>query len=109
MLLWPVMYVCIGTLVFVIPPLTGTHLSKSALLGRTVVTTSILYPLYRWPTWNRNALFYGEGRKMFMWANYDISKVGFFAQELVALVITMLLACLWQQWIEFARTHCCPV
>jgi hypothetical protein len=65
-------------------------------LSKVAITGFILYVGWASIGWLRNFVFYGEGRTIFAFANYDISRSGFVLQELRALVMFVLVAMVWE-------------
>jgi len=103
MFLWPSIYICLGILIYVIPPLSINSKKTFKDIINIFLIFIIIVPLHRWPTWCRNYFFYSEseGRVIFAYANLDIFPFGFYLQEGMALVICLLLAIIWSQWLNY--------
>jgi hypothetical protein len=101
MLVWPIFYICLGVLNFLMAPKESDSKSFWAKAKGVLIILLILVPLYRWPTWMRNAFFNAEGRVVYGGANFDISPIGFIIQELQALAVAFLIALLWYRWLSF--------
>jgi hypothetical protein len=97
MLLWPVMYSCLGTLVVILRP-HGAGGVVRVRPGRVLLVATAICFLYRWPTWLRQFPLFQVGRKVYAAGNFDVSPASFFLQEGNALLICVLLAVLWLQW-----------
>jgi hypothetical protein len=102
MLLWPVAYTALGLLIFIFPPPPSPE-PLSRKVRQVALISLVIILMYRWPTWARNFLFYGEGRVIYSDTNFDIYPVGFFMQEALGFTLSVLLACLWYQWSTFFR------
>lgn len=100
MLLWPIFYISMGLLILLIDPKEGKYESFIAQLKRTIPILLVLVPLYRWPTWARNAFFNKEGRVVYAASNFDIAPWSFLTQEIQALFLAFLVAYTWQQWLS---------
>jgi len=97
MLLWPIVFTCLGWVAFLLPPNVGfaafrTH-SKMILVF--TIGISLLY----WPTLARNLVFNEEGRVFFGIANLDMDPAGFLVQEGLSFTVSFLLAVIWTKWI----------
>lgn len=101
MLLWPIIYTCLGCLIFVLPPCQPSRTWSSVTPRQTMLLATALCILYRWPTWMRNTSIGRVDRRVFAAANFDMSPIAFITQEFNGLVICILLAVLWQQWSSF--------
>jgi hypothetical protein len=99
MFAWSGMYTCFGILVFVLKP----KVAKEHPFGSKEVLLTILaaYLLYQSPVWVRNFVLTDEGRKVFSFANYDISRPSFFMQEANTVIWFVLLYILWRQWLKY--------
>jgi hypothetical protein len=96
MLLWPVIFTCLGWVAFLIPP--EIRLSSTRIREIVLITLAISL-VYRWPTLARNFAFRTEGRLFYGIANWDTDPAGFVAQELLSLTVSLLLAVIWSKWI----------
>ena len=97
MILWSALYLCLGWLVFVVPPpVKARRGAEFALKFLGLFVGVVLF--YRFPIWMRNFLFYKEGRVYYGSANYDVDAWGFFAQECLGLMVAILLTTLWLKW-----------
>jgi hypothetical protein len=105
MLLWPIIFTCLGWLAFLVPPcISFTWLRTNS--KRILFFAVGILAFYRWPTWARNFIFNKEGRIFFGLANLDVDPSGFYAQELLGLVVCFLLAVIWTKWIiHFAECN----
>ena len=106
MLVWPMFYICLGLVTFLLPPREKPLPSKSISLQikGALPILAFLFPLFRWPTWGRNIMTYyfnNEKRVVYAWANCDVGVRSFFTQEVQALGIAFLVALLWRQWLSF--------
>ena len=45
------------------------------------------------------------GRTLYSETNFDISRMSFFTQEIMALVVCLLIIIVWFQWIEFYKSR----
>ncbi len=100
MWVWPAFYISLGLLLTVLAPPSSLILFSRSTLRRTVLISLILTIMWRWPTWTRNFVLGNEGRVIYADANFDVCHVIFFVQEFLALINSVLLAVLWQQWTE---------
>jgi hypothetical protein len=104
MLLWPAMLFCLGLLLRPLAPPGQEAVPLVRQAAAAIPLTLLILPLYRWPTWARNFLFYEEGRRAFSPANIDVSPASFVTQEVQSLLIALMLVMLWRQWAAYAST-----
>jgi len=112
MLLWPVIFTCLGWVAFLVPP-RFRFAPFQTHFKRILVFTLGITVFYRWPTWARNFIFNKEGRIFFGVANLDVDPAGFFVQEGLGLTVSFLLAVIWTKWMvlfgERAREPSIPI
>ena len=105
MFLWPAIYLSLGLLVFALPPHSIRRESAASNRITMVFAFLLLWVLHRCITWARNFLFFRVGRTVYSETNFDISRMSFFTQEIMALVVCLLIIILWFQWIELGAVR----
>jgi hypothetical protein len=98
MLLWPVIFTCLGLVAFLVPPRVD-FISFRTYPRRILLFTLGITIFYRWPTWARNFVIKTEGRIFFGIANLDVDPAGFYVQECLGLTVSFLLAVIWTKWL----------
>jgi hypothetical protein len=96
---WPILYTCLGWLIFLVPPLPSRKPSMKDVRA-VLLTTLCLYVMFHWGTWTRNFILSSEKRRVYVGENYDISHVVFFSQEVIGFGFCVLLATAWKKWID---------
>ncbi|HWD90330.1 MAG TPA: hypothetical protein VG367_19520 [Mucilaginibacter sp.] len=99
LLLWPLLYFGLSTIIFFIVPRFEHKTSIKSVLSVFLIFALLM----RWPTWMRNLPIGTIGRFNFNTANFDISKTGFFLQEVQALISIFLLSIIICRWVSYAR------
>jgi hypothetical protein len=99
MLAWSGMYVCFGTLAFVLRP-EPSESNKISSWSLSVALV-VVYLLYQCPVWIRNFVLTSEGRRVFSFANRDISVAGFYMQEANTVLWFVLLFIVLRHWLTF--------
>jgi hypothetical protein len=99
MYFWPIMYSCLGFLIFCLKPRTLT--GKSCLRAKSLPLLAV--PIFVFNVsfiWIRNFGLHrlGQGRIIYAYSNYDVSPVSFVVQQFNFAIFSLLLAILWQQW-----------
>src|ERR1022692_2522623 len=94
-LLHPVLYTCLGCLVFLVRPP-----NCSVSFFRTAAIALGIYLASKWPQYIRTFLFdtAEAGRMVVAYPNWDIDLASFIMQEMVGLGACILLAVIWKQW-----------
>jgi hypothetical protein len=98
MYLWPGLYCTLGTVVFLLAPPCSRRQVRP---WPTLLLAAGVHVLYDWTSWVRNFVLADEGRRVYSYANYDVSRAGFWMQEANMFLLAVLLAVLWQQWAAF--------
>src|SRR5258706_6785063 len=98
MFLWPWLYMCFGWIILLLRPPEVSLRQSFSKFHVILVLTLMLFVLYRWPTWLRNFVLGNEAQKVFAAANYAISPIYFYTQEVMILIVCFLLAVIWRQW-----------
>ncbi len=98
MFLWPWLYMCFGWIILLLRPPEVSLRQSFSKFHVILVLTLMLFVLYRWPTWLRNFVLVNEAQKVFAAANYAISPIYFYTQEVMILIVCFLLAVIWRQW-----------
>jgi hypothetical protein len=93
MLTWTAVYSCLGCIAFVLNP--ETIRQTSVTFWKTASALVAPYLLYQSPVWFRNFILNNEGRKVFSFANRDISFSAFLMQEVNTLLVFAILAIVW--------------
>ncbi len=74
---------------------------KGTRLGWLGVGIALAYPMYQGPVWARNTFLTSEARKVFSFANYEISAPCFWMQEVNTLIFFLILWGVLAQWSTF--------
>jgi hypothetical protein len=100
MYFWPLMYFCLGVLVFILRPHSKRLLSKHDAV-QIVLTTIIVFIFAAGPLTVRNLIAResAEGRTVYAYSNLDIDSASFVCQLTNFLIFSGLLSILWNQWI----------
>jgi hypothetical protein len=101
MLLWTWLYMCLGWIIFLMKPKNVTVKQSFSALQKTLTITAMLFIAYRWPTWLRNFALGNEAQRVFAAANYSVSPVYFYTQEVIVFGLCFLIALIWRQWTLF--------
>lgn len=76
--------------------------SKKSIIKDLILFSGILIVFLRFNTWFRNSQLGQYGRRIYSYANYDISPVGFFVQEIQAWFSVVLIAFVFVKWINYS-------
>jgi hypothetical protein len=100
MYFWPIMYTCLGSLIFLLTPRYGgiaEPMTRFKLIGLGALG---IYSFSTWPMWMRNFILATpvKGRDVFAYTNIDIDPLSFMMQQINWLILSLLLAVIWQQW-----------
>lgn len=109
LVLWVFLYFGLLNLVFNI----RLRRVKKPFAKDLVFLSLTLIVFLRFNTWLRNTSIGEYGRKIYSYANFDISPVGFFVQEIQAWISVVLIAFVFVKWINYSdyirnmllRTH----
>jgi hypothetical protein len=82
----------LGIFIFVIYP---NSLSQIFSWRSVLIWISIIV-IFNSPTWIRNADFGKVGRKLYIYANYDVDRLSFWMQEFRGYAFALFLAVFWQ-------------
>jgi hypothetical protein len=105
LLLFPVVYTCLGWLAVIFAPAQGGSLRDTLLSPWFWVVGGLIYVLYEWPLWMRNFILSNEGRTVYAYPNFDVHPGSFLAQEMIVAGFCLLLTRLWYQWVaHYAAT-----
>lgn len=108
MLVWTAMYISLTILMVLLIPRRRWLLQHHSLL--LLYALGIIYVLYESPVWLRNSVFLlypSPERRLFSYANFDISPSGFLTQEANTILLFGLLWLLWNQGYEaFLHRQC---
>ena len=102
--LWPLFYAGLGWLATLLVP--GRIGKPTWPTGKVTIRVPVLFfcilIFYRWPAWYRNSPPLGQiGRKVYAYSNRDVSHSAFWAQEIMAALVCVLLTIVWEQWLRF--------
>jgi hypothetical protein len=101
MFIWMNAYLSLGCLAFILSP---KREQRAVSISRSCITAILgFYVLYQCPVWLRNFVLNNEGRRVYSYANRDISAPNFWMQEINTLLVFILLALIWQRWIDYSN------
>jgi hypothetical protein len=102
--LWPVLSLCLGVLVFVLRPKAASDVFTRAERITTLYFSLAGWLIYRSPSWFRNSPWMlKEERTFYADTHWDVHWPSYVVQEANAVIIAVLLAVCWRQWILFAH------
>jgi len=102
LLLWPFLYFGLTVLAFLVKPKYNYKINRKLFWTVLILLTIFV----RWPTWMRNTIVGKIDRIVYSVFNYDISKVGFFLQEIqsiLSLALMTFIICKWLSYTENLR------
>jgi hypothetical protein len=103
MYFWPIMYVCLGIIVFLLRP-HGVPMPVSfSTVGKTLAIAFGIFVFIFWALWVRTEhdTEPDQGRVVFAYSNPELDPGSFAVQHLNFAVYAVLLAVIWQQWSAF--------
>jgi hypothetical protein len=100
MLVFTAAFASLGTLIYILGPLIRPLDRRYGLL-QTFLVMAPIYVVYHSEVWLRNFVLHSEGRKVYIFANFDVSPIGFFMQECQLALLFSLLAFVWYQWLNY--------
>lgn len=101
MLIWAIQYILLGWLVVFLNPVSINPFKNRKQGIQILLITAGLYIAYQSPVWMRNFVLADEGRKVYSFANRDVSRRSFYTQEINTILYCVLLAAIWVQWSAF--------
>ena len=106
MLLWPWIFTCLCWIVFLFSPKSIKKKTYCDNALKIIACSSLLFILYRFPTYARNFIPRTEGQFVFASANYNISPAYFFLQEVIVFCMCLLISIIGFQWkIQYHNTR----
>ncbi|MEP7375910.1 MAG: hypothetical protein ABI675_21115 [Chitinophagaceae bacterium] len=99
LLIWPLLYFGLCSIIFFNTDITRTKISKSYYF----IIFILLYFFWRWGAWFRNTSLGKVDRIVYAVNNIDISMLGFFIQEFLSLISLLLLAYIFCKWITHSE------
>jgi len=107
MYFWPLMYFCLGVLVFLLSPVsinvTVNKPSPPTHLNRFLLTAFLIFLFAAAPLIFRNLLLHDSsaGRTVYAYSNFDIDPFSFAYQLFNFAVFSLLLSALWIEWSSY--------
>jgi hypothetical protein len=100
MYFWPIMYTCLGSLIFLLKPRYAGLTQTMTRVKLIALVTLGIYFFSTWSMWVRNFILTtpANGRDVFAYTNFDIDRFSFVMQQINWLILSLLLAVIWQQW-----------
>jgi hypothetical protein len=103
MYFWPIMYFCLGTLVFVLSPPSDTALPAPEGLREVAIMSLIVFMLDPGLLILRVFFFNDPSseRVVYAYPNPEISRASFVCQIVNFLIFSILLGTVWHQWLRY--------
>ncbi|RFM32669.1 hypothetical protein [Chitinophaga silvisoli] len=98
LILFPLAY--LGSMLLLLFPLNFRFKLKRSMY---VLILFLLILMARWPTWMRNTSLGNIDRHVFSVNNYDISRLGFFVQEVQVLIYLVILTYIVCKWFSYTN------
>ncbi|MDN3549328.1 hypothetical protein [Mucilaginibacter aquaedulcis] len=99
LILWPFAYFGLSCLAFLIKLNSKFRISIRDFFRYTF----LLIIFTRWPTWLRNTDIGNINRVIYSANNFDVSKLGFFMQEIQSLISILLVAYIFCKWLGHSQ------
>jgi hypothetical protein len=100
MYFWPVMYTCLGSLIFLLYPRINGAPPLEIHFRDSIVMAGGIFAFNSWPLLLRNFYAGSEAvrRTVYGYSNIDVAPASFWIQQLNVAIFCVLLAVIWKQW-----------
>jgi hypothetical protein len=99
MYFWPLMYTCLGVVIFLLPPDRGKGSRQFWSMPTVIILGFVIFVIDSWPLWLRNLADPDPGAcVVHAYSNYSVDPASFVVQQLNFCIFAVLLAAIWIQW-----------